>query len=288
MTRSKRYPLFPLFLLIAGVVGLGVWYTLKANLPTPQPIGINEVTSSGTVILAFGSPSATLVPNTTATIPITVDTTTSRLTITSVVITYDPTKVTITSVAKGSFLTNSVADAALSSGKVTFTYSTPTSADSAKQGTGLLATLSVKPLVSGSFTLTFGTGTQAATMGTTSNALKTANAATFNAATPVNGGWSNWSAKVTTCGFTGTQTRTCTNPSPANGGSSCTGSTTQSYTNPACPFPGDLDNDARVGIFDYNKLISKFGNPYTIFDYSDIVSNFGKCLVNNAIVVCPK
>ncbi len=43
----------------------------------------------------------------------------------------------------------------------------------------------------------------------------------------VNGGWSAWSAwsacSVTACGSTGTQTstRTCTNPSPANGGADC-------------------------------------------------------------------
>ncbi|MFA6257567.1 MAG: hypothetical protein WC671_00975 [Candidatus Paceibacterota bacterium] len=52
---------------------------------------------------------------------------------------------------------------------------------------------------------------------------------------PIHGGWSDWSYKNTQCGFTGTQTRTCTNPSPAHGGAYCYGSATQSYTNPACP-----------------------------------------------------
>src|SRR3989338_874435 len=51
----------------------------------------------------------------------------------------------------------------------------------------------------------------------------------------INGGWSDWSAQNTACGVSGTQTRTCTNPAPANGGADCSGSSSQSYTNPSCP-----------------------------------------------------
>ncbi|MFA5095500.1 MAG: thrombospondin type-1 domain-containing protein [Candidatus Paceibacterota bacterium] len=51
---------------------------------------------------------------------------------------------------------------------------------------------------------------------------------------PIDGGWSDWSAKDNSCGISGVQTRTCTNPSPANGGAYCSGPSTQSYTNPAC------------------------------------------------------
>lgn len=40
--------------------------------------------------------------------------------------------------------------------------------------------------------------------------------------------------------------------------------------------PGDLNTDGHVDIFDYNLLVSKFGNPYTIFDYNNIVANYGK------------
>jgi len=42
------------------------------------------------------------------------------------------------------------------------------------------------------------------------------------------------------------------------------------------PLPGDLDSDGHVNIYDYNLLVSKFGNPYTIFDYNNLVGNFGK------------
>ena len=51
---------------------------------------------------------------------------------------------------------------------------------------------------------------------------------------PINGGWSAWSTPNTSCGVSGTQTRTCTNPAPANGGAACVGPSTQTYTNPPC------------------------------------------------------
>jgi len=31
-----------------------------------------------------------------------------------------------------------------------------------------------------------------------------------------------------------------------------------------------------MDIYDYNLLVSKFGNPYTIFDYNDLVANYGR------------
>lgn len=53
---------------------------------------------------------------------------------------------------------------------------------------------------------------------------------------PVNGGWSAWSScSVTACGSTGTQTRTCTNPTPANGGANCSGPSTQACSTVSCP-----------------------------------------------------
>jgi hypothetical protein len=49
----------------------------------------------------------------------------------------------------------------------------------------------------------------------------------------VNGGWSSWSSCSVACGG-GTQTRSCTQPIPANGGSSCSGSTSQACNTQAC------------------------------------------------------
>lgn len=78
--------------------------------------------------------------------------------------------------------------------------------------------------------------TQAATSmcasGTTWN---TSSGTCVATAVPVDGGWSAWSAcSVTTCGQTGTQTRTCTNPPPSGGGATCVGPSSQSCSTPAC------------------------------------------------------
>jgi cysteine-rich repeat protein len=58
----------------------------------------------------------------------------------------------------------------------------------------------------------------------------------------VDGGFSDWSACSATCtadGSGGTQTRTCTNPTPANGGAACTGPTSQACNaGVLCPIDG--------------------------------------------------
>ena len=51
----------------------------------------------------------------------------------------------------------------------------------------------------------------------------------------INGGWSTWSACSAACG-SGVQTRTCTNPSPSNGGAACIGAASQICNAPTtCP-----------------------------------------------------
>jgi hypothetical protein len=57
----------------------------------------------------------------------------------------------------------------------------------------------------------------------------------------VDGGWTDWNTKDNTCGVSGTQTRTCTNPTPSNGGADCSlldgGNSSRAYTNDNCSTP---------------------------------------------------
>ena len=53
--------------------------------------------------------------------------------------------------------------------------------------------------------------------------------------TPVDGGWTGWSAcSATTCGQTGTRTRSCTNPEAACGGAQCAGADSATCTGDRC------------------------------------------------------
>merc|ERR1719187_2250285 len=52
----------------------------------------------------------------------------------------------------------------------------------------------------------------------------------------VNGGWSEWGDCTKSCG-SGEQTRTCTDPAPAQGGSECAGNPSQLCN--TCPCPGE-------------------------------------------------
>ncbi len=61
-------------------------------------------------------------------------------------------------------------------------------------------------------------------------------ATSFTCTAPVNGGWTGWDSCSVSCGG-GTQSRTCTNPSPANGGANCSGSASQACNTQACASP---------------------------------------------------
>lgn len=71
---------------------------------------------------------------------------------------------------------------------------------------------------------------------------------TYTVAVPparVDGGWTtDWgSCSATACGTSGTQTRTCTNPAPANGGAACSGASSQTCSASCQQVSGDADGN---------------------------------------------
>ncbi|PIK15198.1 thrombospondin type-1 domain-containing protein [Halobacteriovorax sp. JY17] len=54
---------------------------------------------------------------------------------------------------------------------------------------------------------------------------------------PIDGGWTAWSVCSATCGG-GTHTRSCSNPSPQNGGADCVGDFSESCNTQGCPVDG--------------------------------------------------
>ncbi len=60
-----------------------------------------------------------------------------------------------------------------------------------------------------------------------------------NVIIPIDGGWSGWSTCSASCGG-GTQSRTCTNPPPSNGGIGCSGASSQSCNTQPCGTGGGV------------------------------------------------
>jgi hypothetical protein len=100
------------------------------------------------------------------------------------------------------------------------------------------------------------------------------NVAVSNA--PIDGGWTAWGACDASCG-PGTQTRTCTNPTPANGGANCVGSSSQACNNGACIiYLPDLTADnstpttTTVGVSTtFSSIIYNIGNASTGGSFSN-------------------
>jgi len=81
------------------------------------------------------------------------------------------------------------------------------------------------------------------------------NYARMNFVSAVNGNWSVWSPCSASCGG-GTQTRTCTNPAPSNGGADCGGSNSQACNTDACDDPSDASSTGAASTGDGGGITS--------------------------------
>lgn len=93
------------------------------------------------------------------------------MTATQIVLTYDPAILGIPIITQGTFLTKVLSSPKIENGKITFTYAT--SPDSMGQGgSGLLATIKLKPIAVGSTTISFAEGTMATASDHSDNVVK--------------------------------------------------------------------------------------------------------------------
>ena len=81
--------------------------------------------------------------------------------------------------------------------------------------------------------------------------------------TTLDGAWSDFGACSKSCGG-GTETRTCSNPAPANGGKNCVGDGTKVCNTQGCPGQASL---ALIGI---EALVYLFGLLFVAFHVYDL------------------
>lgn len=169
---ARRKNSYAPFLVIFAIclISLVIW---RSSITSPQPIDINQIanTSSGNVDLSLSPSSISLTQNTEESINLTINSGEAKVTAAQIVLTYDPAILGTPTITQGTFLTNVLSSPKIESGKITFTYAT--SPDSLGQGgSGLLATIKLKPIAVGSTTISFAEGTMATATSHPDNVVK--------------------------------------------------------------------------------------------------------------------
>lgn len=195
MTKSKSYLPFPMFLLTLVVVGLGAWYTITTYGPVAEQISINEITSSGSASLSLSPATIDLASNVDTTISLNVDSGTDKLSVVKFELAYDPAKITLSGLTKGTWITKELGAITLTSGKISGELGAqPDStanggAELNRTGSGTLLTFKARGLVSGTQTISInGVPSSAWTVsGTTANdtnMLRSVSGATLTISNP--------------------------------------------------------------------------------------------------------
>ncbi len=173
--------MLPLLLVGGIIVAATAWYAR----PRPVPVNINVVgVANGTTTLSLSPSTLTLEPNTEATLTLTLDSPTTHVAGAQIQIMYDANKIGTPTVTLGSFLSTTLAGVKVEGGIITFTVGA--SPDSGGiTGSGVIATIKIKPPIAGNSSLTFGEANQVYVTEATTNMLKSANNATINVASNV-------------------------------------------------------------------------------------------------------
>ena len=172
MTRKKYLP-FPVFIFVTLVVGFGAWYTIKQSMPFAEPIGINEITPSGTTTLVASPPPIYKSLGQGFTLDINKDSGNDNITAVELELNYDPTKLSISKFVPTPYFPNVLANPVYGSGDFTVSVGVPTDSGG-KSGIGMVGKITITPLALGEHTVFFGPNTLVSAISSGSNVLKTA------------------------------------------------------------------------------------------------------------------
>lgn len=161
MKTHKKNPSYLPAIIILTILVVGVGLYGSSLIDSARPLTINQISNStGEVTLAL-SPS-TVSPKVGEEVELTLSAKTGslKLMVLTGELTYDASKISTPTITQGNFLGNSLENAKVENGKITFTYAaTPDSGGAF--GSGAIATIKFKPTSAGSSSISFGAGSTA-------------------------------------------------------------------------------------------------------------------------------
>lgn len=174
-------------LVLVTIAALALFVVLRRRQAETPTIAV--LTSAGNVTLSLLPASLTSNLNQASTVSMQVNSATEKLTVVKYEISYDPSKLTVSNVTVGSWLTKSLSGPTVGNGKISGILGAQPDPNLAnggpelnRTGTGTLLTFQVKPLVYGTNMLSFVNANTEAVTGTNNlNSLKATNNASVSA-----------------------------------------------------------------------------------------------------------
>lgn len=239
MQATKHHSYKPILSILGISAVITAAFIISQQTLSPQPVGINEVASNGTVSL-YASPTTVLIrPDVEKSMAISVVADTDKLTGVHLEVEYNPSAVTLSNFSNSNYLSNTIESPVTAQGVVKATFGASVESGGI-QGRGPLAWYTVKALKPGTSTINFGPNTLAYAVSLPTNALKEVHSATIKALHP---GDATGDDKVNLADYNVFL--------PAYNSSGEKGFSL-----------ADFSNNGKIDLADYNILVGNFGKTY--------------------------